>query len=266
MLDITKKAEDTYKEYLLRYLKTYYSDARASIELQKVNNYQGETFLQKCLGFLIDFVYQEVVKKRLEAINTMKMACQVGLKANGNQAFSEFIDLYFHAKYARKNYLVNGNNYSLTDRTEEGKTQNLQWVWEFIEVINVDKTGSQLDNLKHLRGACLRLLVDNPDNACLLLLKAFALFILEPANDSLFKEAKDNFTKGFLFFQQTQGLSIREYISSIFRYQNELEKYQTSNKPIIAAEINFLYVKAQTTWLEQFNHHFLADYESLYSQ
>jgi superfamily II DNA helicase RecQ/very-short-patch-repair endonuclease len=266
VLDITKKADDTYKEYLLRYLKTYYSDARASVELQKVNNYRGETILQKCLGFLIDFVYQEVVKKRLEAINTMKMACQIGLKANGNQAFSEFIDLYFHAKYARKNYLVNGNNYSLTDRTEEGKTQNLQWVWEFIEVINVDKTGSQLDNLKHLRGACLRLLVDNPDNACLLLLKAFALFILEPANDSLFKEAKDNFTKGFLFFQQTQGLSIREYISSIFRYQNELEKYQTSNKPIIAAEINFLYVKAQTTWLEQFNHHFLADYESFYSQ
>lgn len=266
VLDVTKKADDTYKEELGNYIKTFYSDVRASVEIKKVDSYRGETIIQKCLGFLIDFVYQEVVKKRLEAINTMKMACQVGLKADGNQAFKEFVDLYFHAKYARKNYLVNGDNYSLTDRSDEGKTQNLKWVWEFIAVVNVDKTGSQLDNLKHLRGACLRLLIDNPDNACLLLLKAFALFVLEPDNDNLLKEAKNSFTKSFVIFQETQSLSVREYMSGIFRYQEELEKYQTTEKQIIEAEISFLCLKAQATWLKQFNRNFLADYESFHLQ
>ena len=266
VLEVTKKADDTYKEYLRNYIKTYYSDVKANEAIAPVDSYKGETTLQKCLGFLIDFVYREIVKKRFEAINTMKMACYEGLKENGNQPFKEFVDLYFNAKYARKNYRINEVNYSLTDWTDEGKNQNLQWVWEFITVVNIDKTGSQLDNLKHLRGAGLRLLIDNPDNACLLLLKAFALFILAADNENLLKEAKDSFIKGFLRFQASGQLSVSEYMAGIFRYNAELEKYHLASKQIIDNEIHFLSLNVHTNWLEKFNHRFLENYESLYSR
>ncbi|EDN66344.1 hypothetical protein BGP_3076 [Beggiatoa sp. PS] len=141
----------------------------------------------------------------------------------------------------------------------------MQWVWEFITVVNIDKTGSQLDNLKHLRGAGLRLLIDNPDNACLLLLKAFALFILASDNENLLKEAKDSFIKGFLLFQASE-LSVSEYMAGIFRYNEELEKYHLASKQIIDNEIDFLSLNAHTNWLEKFNRRFLENYESLYSR
>ena len=67
----------------------------------------------------------------------------------------------------------------LPSDTEHGKVFSFDIVWKYIELISEDKTGSQIDNLKHLRGACLRLLTENPDNASFLLLKSFALFILE---------------------------------------------------------------------------------------
>ena len=38
-------------------------------------------------------------------------------------------------------------------------------------------TGGDLDALSHLRGACDRLLVENPENAVFLLLRAFAQFL-----------------------------------------------------------------------------------------
>ncbi|HAI69286.1 MAG TPA: hypothetical protein DCM38_07615 [Gammaproteobacteria bacterium] len=264
VLYATKKTDDAYKAYLCDYIKTFYSDVRANQEIKKVDSYKGKTTIQKCLGFLIDFVYEEVAKKRLEAINTMRMACYEGLKENGNQLFKEFIDLYFHAKYARKHHSVADHNYSLTDLTDEGKNQNIQWVWDFIGIIEQDKTGSQLNNLKHLRGACLRLLIDHPDNACLLLLKAFTVFILEADNDKLIKEAKESLIKGFLIFQATQKMSVSEYLSEVFKYQKELEKYHLAQ--ILENEISLLCLKAHTAWLAQFNNNFLEDYESSHSQ
>ena len=170
-LHITKKTDDTYKSYLHTYINTYYSDVRAAQEIQRVDSYQETTILEKCLYFLLDFVYAEVAKKRLEAINAMKTACYEGLKENGNDAFKDFIDIYFHSKYANPMYLPSD--------TEHGKVFSFDIVWKYIELISEDKTGSQIDNLKHLRGACLRLLTENPDNASFLLLKSFALFILE---------------------------------------------------------------------------------------
>jgi len=260
VLDVTKKEESLYKQYLYRYINTYYSEARAQAEIQKVDTYRGETTIQKCLGLLIDFVYEEIAKKRREAIRTMKIACYEGLKEHGQQSFREFIELYFNSKYARKDYQVDGQNYSLTDRTQEGKNHQMDWVWEFIDVMTIDKTGSQLDNLKHLQGACMRLLVDHPDNACALLLKAFTLFVLEWENEKLLTEATESFTKGFLIFAQTTSLSGLAYLSSILKYKEKLLTYNSYPKlqETVETQIRWLLLKMHTDWLEKFNHTFLG--------
>jgi ATP-dependent DNA helicase RecQ len=68
-----------------------------------------------------------------------------------------------------------------------------------MEIVNIDKSGGQINNLKHLRGACTRLLVTAPDNFTLLLLRAFSLFILEidNPNPKLLDEGKSDLVKGF---------------------------------------------------------------------
>lgn len=155
-----RKTDEQYFANLENYIRKYYSEVRTKLEINKAKNFEGETAIQKCLYFLTDFVYREIAKKRFEGIGVIKEACEVG-KEKGGEEFKEFVDLYFNSKYARKNYEINGENKSLSDRTDEGKKQNIKWVWEFIEIIEEDKSGGHINNLKHLRGACVRLLICN---------------------------------------------------------------------------------------------------------
>jgi ATP-dependent DNA helicase RecQ len=103
------------------------------------------------------------------------------------------------------NYLfeVNGEDYSLLseNNTNNGKIYSIEVVWKFVKAVNGEIGGSQVDNLKHLRGACMRILRSNSDNAALNLLKVCSLFILAGNNEKLFPEASDAFFKGFQEFR-----------------------------------------------------------------
>src|SRR5699024_6944373 len=122
-LKIIKKPEGEYIDNLFNYIKRYYSESRAKQEIKKVKDYQGESEIQKCLGFLTDFIYREVESKRLRAIDDMILACQIGLGENGNEDLKDFIFLYFNSKYAKLDYTVEVNgiekDYSLTNDTDK---------------------------------------------------------------------------------------------------------------------------------------------------
>ena len=66
----------------------------------------------------------------------------------GNLFLREYIDLYFNSKYARKGYFFNDEESgkdvpaSLTDATQDGKDANITTVWNFIEYIDRDRTGT----------------------------------------------------------------------------------------------------------------------------
>ena len=76
-------------------MRKYYSANRVETELERVMKYEGETVLQKCLSFLIEFVYEEIGKKRLRAVDDMILACEYGLKENGNEELKEFIYFFY---------------------------------------------------------------------------------------------------------------------------------------------------------------------------
>jgi ATP-dependent DNA helicase RecQ len=264
-----RKTDKQYFENLENYIRKYYSEVRTKQEIKKAKKFEGETAIQKCLNFLTDFVYREIEKKRFEGIGVMKEACEVG-KEKGGEEFKEFVDLYFNSKYARKSYEVDGKNKSLTDRTDEGKKQNIEWVWEFIKIIEEDKTGGHINNLKHLRGACVRLLIPQPDNACFHLLKAFSIFILEPENKRLMDEASNSFSKGFEEFQKEKNWTIRK----LQEKANEFKKYviQHNSNPILIELITSLIddldlkplaesLEGNLQLLTNFNNRFLEHYE-----
>lgn len=200
-----KKTEKEYRENLRGYLLKYYSDKTTRARLEDLDRIDEPTSIRKSLNFLINFVYDEIEKKRKRAISDMRDACRYGLE-NDSVELKEFIDLYFNSKYARKGYLVNDLNASLFDLlVGENKTDDeINYVWEFMEFMDIDKPSSQIDNYKHLRGACARLLRSQPDSYTLLLLNAFALYMLEYKNPRFLQEAEALLLNAFTNIQEKE--------------------------------------------------------------
>ena len=82
---------------------------------------------------------------RFEAINVLESAIIAGNE--GDMQFEEFVNTYFDSKYTfeLRDYLYDYTIYLL---------------WEYMI-----KTKGEPDLINHLRGACDRLLVENPENA-----------------------------------------------------------------------------------------------------
>jgi ATP-dependent DNA helicase RecQ len=221
--------ENDYIETLRNYIGKYYSEIRTELEIEKAKNFgEGETITQKYLFFLTDFIYREVAQKRLTKIGVMKEACIRGLEG-GNDALKEFIKYYFDSKYAKKGYEIYQNgqmvNASLLDRTNQGREENINWVWEFTEIVEKDESGSHIINLKHLNGACTRLLTSQPNNGTLHLLKAFSLLILEPENKILRDEILISLRQGFLAFGE-KNISMNKNL-----FKAELQRF-TANQTL----------------------------------
>ncbi len=160
-----KKLDKAYEENLKTYLLKYYSEKTTNIRLGSLNDISEPTSIRKSLNFLVNFVYDNIRSKRLQAIKDMKSACKQSIEKgiDGSVWLKDYIDLYFNSKYARSGYKYIDKkgieiNASLTDITENGRKDDLKFVWFFMNVVDQDDSGgSQIDNLKHLRGACTRM-------------------------------------------------------------------------------------------------------------
>jgi ATP-dependent DNA helicase RecQ len=204
----TKKTEKDYKDNLKGYLLKYYSEKTTSIRLKTLSKIDEPTPIRKSLNFLVNFVYKEIQKKRQLAMQDMKTACRLGLE-KGSVELKDYIDLYFNSKYARAGYSYTNEkgkeiNASLPDLTDNGKNDDLKWVWLFSEIVEDDPKAGQIDNIKHLRGACTRMLNNQPDSYTLLLLNAFALYMLEYKNPRYLLEAENMIINAFSNIQEKE--------------------------------------------------------------
>ncbi len=245
-LYVSKKEDENYIRHLHQYLRRYLSEERAKKVFEKVYEYRGESIIQKCLGYLINFVYEEIAEKRKSAIDAMKNACDIGIGKNGENEFREYLDVYFNSKYYPH----------LVEKTEEGKEFSIDLVWNYIE-----ETEGNIDNLKHLRGACARLLTENPENGALLLLKSFSLFLIDSDNTQMINEATQDAMKGFRIFKEDKEMNfenfhycLNEFKAYILNYNGDLE-----NRVHEITEI--LLLNHHKNWLQEFNNKYLLEYE-----
>ena len=162
-LKIRKRTEEEYKHFMLDFFMKYYSFEQASKKVEQIDDQKGRNYLDKCLGFLTAFVYDNLEKKRFRAIEDMRVACEEGIvhqeTEHNDKWLKEFIHLYFNSKYARHDYEVNGECYSLSKDTDENGKEDFDTVLKYIKVVSIDNSGIEVDNLKHLYGAtllCLR--------------------------------------------------------------------------------------------------------------
>ncbi len=224
-----KKHPTDYINNLVEYIGRYVSKEEKLKVHEKILSSPGNTIIQKCCGYLVKFVYEKIAAKRREAINVMESAIQSGIE-NGN--FSEYINTYFDSKFTPylRNYLY---NYSI------------DIVWDFIQ-----QTNGEPDSINHLRGACDRLLVENPDNAALLLLRSFTRFLIPTYNK---EDAFHDLTKGFDLFIEYFNWKRSEILINKARYCQMLFNYDSNLSNLLGN----LIIDDHLSWLRKFNLTFL---------
>ena len=220
-LKIHKHTDGEFKQFMLDFFCKYYSLEQAQKKVDEIDTQPGRNYLDRCLGYLTAFVYENLEKKRYRAIVDMRIACEDSIierQANGNDEWlKEFIHLYFNSKYARTGYEVNGKPYSLKDDTDIKGKDGFDVVKKYIEVVDPqhDNSGSEVDNIKHLYGATLLCLRAHPDNAALQLLLAYCITFLGAGNNQALKNnANNNYIEGFMSLYHKDSTQVWNDIDS----------------------------------------------------
>ena len=231
---IIKKSENDYVENLKGYINRYKLIEEVEKIPDELLNTDGDSIIQKCCGFLIDFVYNNIAVKRKNAINAMENAITQGLQ--NDQYFTQEINTYFDSKYLNK-----------LRRSIE--IVSISVVWEFIEEVK-----GNTDSLNHLNGACTRLIDDNPKHPILLLLRSYARFLI-PNYDN--QDALNDFHDGWNQYNELTDSPRSDYLSNIWKYHKFVKQFDTSTTSFIESII----ADEHLHWLKEFNKEFTKGIE-----
>lgn len=222
-LKVRNRTDEEFRQCMLEFFRKYYSMERAKEKVAEIDRAKGRNYLDKCLGYLTDFIYANLEKKRYRAIEDMRIACEDSIsernKTGNDEWLKEFIHLYFNSKYARKGYTVDGENYSLSEDTDEQGREDFAVVNKYIEIIEKDSSGTEVDNVKHLYGATRLTLRAHPDNAALQLLLCYCIcFLGAGTNQTLKNNAISGYIEGFMKLYELEKEGIWQYIDIFNNY------------------------------------------------
>lgn len=222
-LKIRRRTDEEFKQFMFDFFRKYYSLEQARKKVDEIDNQRGRNYLDKCLGYLTAFVYENLEKKRFRAIEDMRIACEESITqrevTHNDEWLKEFIHLYFNSKYARHDYEVEGESYSLSKDTDGDGRDDFDIVLKYINVISKDNSGSEVDNVKHLYGATLLCLRAHTDNAALQLLLTYCIaFLGAGTNETLKTDALNGYVDGFMSLYKKEGSKIWERIDKFNEY------------------------------------------------
>lgn len=272
-LKVCKLSDEEYYDNMFKYFCKYYSEHVAHQKVDGIRQCPQERVVDKCLYYLVGFIYDSLEKKRLRAIDDMRNMCDEAIqiaadntekaKIESSEWMKEYIHLYFNSKYARTGYMVDNVPCSLADDMEDKKSyQGFNLVKKYIDVALVkDTTGTQNDNVKHLYGAVLLLLRSYTDSAPLLLLQCFCIHFLGIKNNkNLIREAQNAYIQGFMkiWKDEQDDKVVLDYIN-FFNQQIE-QNFRTENESIsdwiLNEGTNQLSVQIHLAWVRKFKLHY----------
>ena len=252
-----RKPDGGYFEGLKEFLKRYYKEDKAVQEVEKAKLMKGENEVQKCLGYLTEFIYEKIAIKRKRAIDDMRLFCMEGISnpnrdwKETNEELKDYIYYYFNSKYAREGYRAeNDEPFSLTKDTQKGMESSSNILFKYMRVIEdeIVGNGTPIDNIKHLQGAVRLIRRSLTDvNPCLDLLEAFTIAYLGINNNNTLKNTfLDRYRGGILGFSDdlVNSTDFWEDIYDIFNKKidgfadKEIKKLIESQKEIIIEAIH----------------------------
>lgn len=210
-LKVVKRSDDEYLDNMRQFFRKYYSLKESNRMVEELRNHKGDNVLDKCMGYLAEFVYKSLEKKRYRALDDMRLACSDGIK-EGSKWLKEFIKLYFNSKYAREGYQVGGCDYCINIDTKDNE-EDFKIVEKYIKILGEDNSGTPIDNTKHLYGAVLLRLRDYPYNAALNLLRTYCIAQLGVGNNETLKhEAIKGYIDGFLRLDEIDHAQLQKQL------------------------------------------------------
>lgn len=265
-----RKSDQDYFNNLKLFLMRYFTDERADIEIKKAYTYKGDNAMQKCLGYITEFVYNKIAKKRERAIRDIESFCQQAVNTNDswlvvNEDLKDYIYYYFNSKFAREDYVTdNGIPYSLTTDTEYGKFSSYDILFKYMDVVDdsiVGSSGSPKDNIKHLQGAIRlirRSLTDS--NPTLDFLNVYCLLYLNASDtENLRREMRDSFINGYKEFKARA----KDYDDFYQKMELFIQLMQEKNilSDLRLSELNewqqISEIQFQLDWLENFKKQYI---------
>lgn len=249
------KSESEYLNNFKTYLKRYLGNQSTEIWLKKVSDNDETSMLKKVLYILISFIEDEISDKRKRSIDYMQQLCELGFE-QGEKVFRENIIYYFTSKYARVDYLPKD--------TDSGRFESVAIVKKYLEYISKppDGLGGEIDNAKHLRGACANLRITmTKENASIDLLTAYSLFALEAKESDnltsalerpLVSQAIELYRKGFRGLLRNENESWQSVKDLLKIFNEKILDINPVIKPLISPLTNELLINRTTFRLNQF--------------
>lgn len=230
-----RKADGHYFMALKQFLKRYYTDERADIEIAKAHEVRGDNEIQQCLSFITEFVYTKIAMKRKRAMQGMEDFCNRAIHSDKNwleinEDLKDDIYYYFNSKYAREDYETEfGEAFSLTQDTDHGKYSSFDVLFRYLRVVDDDVMGpsdSQIGNIKHLHGAVRlirRSLTDT--NPALAMLNAYCLLFLGVGdNKNLANEMRNSYISAYKEFRERSINNLKDFYVNMKRFKEEIQK------------------------------------------
>lgn len=167
-----KLADSEYIDHLQQYIKRYKTREVSELVPDQVQREAGETVLEKCVSYLLKFVYEEIERKRRAAIKTMADVARSAARVKDPEQQNRFVWQQMLA------YLEHS---PFTEDLEALSRQIDPAHWRKI-LHKQDETGVMLlqsvDGVRQLLGGCRRTLESDTENPGLLFLSALARLLL----------------------------------------------------------------------------------------
>lgn len=280
-LTFTKHEDEWYFDQLEEYVGRYSSKnrARSLINDLKENKQplieSGDaTPISVCLEFLTDYIYDNIRRKRKQAIDDMINLCRtaVGISdlTEQNIYIKDEIFYYFNAKYSRPGFveLTIGSDgdeesrpASMLDDEQDGLSTT-DFIDKYLDLVENTGTGEFINNSKHLRGSCMRLLRSYPDRPHLRILKSFSLFVLSSSVPSLREEATRELATSLTVWKQQvdsgerPDFRVEAFIANFEERLNRHVDFMVS--PYLQESLESFSAIYYAKWLQSFNDKILA--------
>ncbi|MBE0645347.1 MAG: DEAD/DEAH box helicase [Bacteroidetes bacterium] len=213
---INVRADHEIRSALEAYLGLFLTERQVERTLSSLHTYPGDSLLEQCLHFLVDFSYQHCYQRQIEGARAMETLCRAALKEKEDAGnFRNNIETALLAKYALPWRLP---------ATVVRTTDRIAILSEYMKLVEEDKSASVRENAFHLQDSCARLAQNFPDEPLLPLLRAFAELINARGAASI-KTAQGEFAAAFGLCASASGLEGERYLAIVADFEGHLRRY-----------------------------------------
>jgi ATP-dependent DNA helicase RecQ len=225
------KTKDGYKNNFEKYLRRYLGKQSTDKWIKNAieNKRNAETELRKFLFTLTDFFEFTIADKRLASAKFMDELCSSFVKnldkEDAEKKFRENIVFYFTSKYANELFArINDNE----------NQEDFKIFFDFIDKIENppdNEVGLELNNAKHILGACQRYKALGQSNEIVNLLSSFCILLLETKvnghlpnfiNSNIVKSQVNLCIESFNYFSRMEKIDNENYLAILKKYSTLL--------------------------------------------